>query len=69
MKGVTYQLRYRAWNINGAGLWSLDGYVLAAQVPSRPATPTYIESDETSITLAFTASEDNGGLIISSYVL
>jgi len=30
VKGVTYQLRYRAWNINGAGLWSKDGYVLAA---------------------------------------
>lgn len=29
-QGETYQVRYRAWNINGAGEWSLDGYILAA---------------------------------------
>ena len=68
-KGETYQLRYRAWNINGAGEWSDSGYILAAQVPSRPLTPTYLHSDETSITLGFEASADDGGLIISHYVL
>lgn len=45
IKGKTYQLRYRAWNVNGAGDWSLSGYILAAQVPSRPAIPAYVESD------------------------
>jgi hypothetical protein len=30
VKGITYRLRYRAWNINGPGDWSLHGYVLAA---------------------------------------
>lgn len=68
-KGETYQLRYRAWNVNGAGLWSEDGWILAAQVPSRPLTPVYVESDLTSISLGFTASADDGGLIISQYVL
>lgn len=38
-KGQTYQLRYRAWNVNGASEWSDSGYILAAQVPSRPPTP------------------------------
>jgi hypothetical protein len=69
VKGERYQLRYRAWNVNGAGEWSESGYILAAQVPSRPETPTYLSSTDTSITLGFTASEDDGGLIISSYVL
>jgi hypothetical protein len=64
---VTYQLRYRAWNINGAGEWSLSGYILAAQVPSRPETPEYLESDNNGVTLGFTESVDDGGLIVSSY--
>jgi len=40
-------LRYRAWNVNGAGPWSASGYVMAAQPPSRPQAPTYVESSQT----------------------
>lgn len=69
VKGSTYELRYRAWNINGPGPWSLEGYVLAASVPSMPVAPVYVSSDLQSVTLGFTASADNGGLIISGYVL
>lgn len=29
-KGKTYQFRYRAWNINGAGPFSNVGYITAA---------------------------------------
>ncbi len=68
-KGQTYQLRYRAWNVNGPGLWSLNGYVLAAQVPSRPPTPIYISSNESSVIIGLNPSEDNGGLTITRYVL
>ena len=68
-KGETYQLRYRAWNVNGAGEWSDFGYILAAQPPSRPQRPVYIASDETSVALQFTPSEDGGGLIIIGYEL
>lgn len=38
-------------------------------MPSRPATPIYLESDSTSITLGFTVTEDDGGLMITNYVL
>lgn len=69
IKGTTYRLRYRAWNVNGAGLWSESGYILAANEPSRPQIPTYIQSDQNSVTLAFTQSDDDGGLVISEYVL
>lgn len=62
-------MRYRAWNINGAGQWSNSGYILAANKPSRPAIPAYVESDETSVTLAFSQSDDDGGLIIQEYEL
>lgn len=47
---------YRAWNVNGAGPWSDFGFIIAAQVPSRPGTPTYISSDSNSITLGFSPS-------------
>ena len=30
VKGDTYQLRYRAWNINGPGEFSETGYIKAA---------------------------------------
>jgi hypothetical protein len=69
VKSSSYQFRYRAWNVNGAGEWSLTGYIVAAQVPSRPATPIYLNSTETSATLGFTESQDDGGLQISQYVL
>jgi len=29
-KGETYTLRYRAWNVNGPGIWSENCYILAA---------------------------------------
>jgi len=42
---------------------------LAASPPSKPGTPQYDSSTSTSITLKFTEPEDNGGSIITSYVL
>jgi hypothetical protein len=30
LKGKTYQFRYRAWNVNGAGLFSNVAYLTAA---------------------------------------
>ena len=68
-KGVTYQLKYRAWNINGPGEYSATGYVQAAQPPSRPAAPEYVESDFTSISLGLSPSLDDGGSIITAMVL
>lgn len=68
-KGETYQLRYRAWNINGPGEWSETGYIKAARTPSRPIPPLYVESTSSSITLSLTPSSDDGGSIITEIVL
>lgn len=62
-------MRYRAWNINGAGIWSDTGYITAAQAPTRPPAPQYGSSDNLSITLIFSQSPDDGGSIITNYVL
>ena len=61
MKGETYQLKYRAWNVNGPGEFSEIGYITAAEAPSRPGTPVYISSDFDQISLSFSPSLDDGG--------
>lgn len=68
-KGTTYQLRYRAWNINGPGQFSETGYVQAAQVPERQIAPVYVSSTADSISLGFSPSVDDGGSIITQIVL
>ena len=68
-KGKSYQFRYRAWNINGAGAFSDVAYITAAQVPARPPAPVYSSSTAISITLTLLQSVDDGGSMITSYVL
>lgn len=68
-RGLTYRLRYRALNSVGWGGFSPVLSALAAQPPSPPAAPTYVSSTGTSITLAFTESQDDGGARISGYEL
>lgn len=41
----------------------------AAQAPSRPAAPEYVESDFTFISLGLSPSLDDGGSIITAMVL
>jgi hypothetical protein len=66
---VTYQLKYRAWNINGPGELSEAGYIKAAERPSRPAAPEYVESDDSYISLGLSPSLDDGGSIITAMIL
>lgn len=47
VKGRTYVFRYRAWNINGPGPWSDEGYLTPAQEPGSPSAPIYVFSDAT----------------------
>jgi len=68
-KGKTYQFKYRVWNINGPGLWSEIAYIKAAQVAERPPAPKYSYSSASLITLILFQSPDDGGSIITSYVL
>jgi titin len=69
IKGRTYVFRYRAWNVNGAGEYSDEGYLTAAQPPSTPPAPTYVYSDHTKISLTFRPPNDDGGSIINQYIL
>jgi hypothetical protein len=68
-KGRAYMFRYRAWNVNGAGEWSEVSYLVAASTPARPPTPEYGSSTDSSITLLFAPSSDDGGKIITSMEL
>lgn len=61
VKGNTYSFRYRAINAVGPGGWSPITEINAATIPMAPPKPTYVSSDDTSITLSFSFSHDNGG--------
>ena len=67
--GETYEFRYRAYNVNGAGDFSDIGYLVAAEEPSQPYAPEYVESDDTSVTLSFRPPASDGGSIITKYIL
>jgi hypothetical protein len=67
IKGKTYAFRYRAVNKVGAGGWSPISEIVAATVPSPPPFPIYVSSDDTSISLMFSPSTDNGGSKILGY--
>ena len=68
-RGLAYRLRYRARNSVGWGGYSPELSALAAEPPSPPAAPIYVSATGSSITLAFTESEDDGGARISGYEL
>ena len=67
--GETYEFRYRAHNINGAGGFSNIGYLVAAEAPSQPDAPKYVSSDDVSVSLSFNPPSSDGGSIITSYTL
>lgn len=69
VKGEPYYFRYRAINAIGPGPWSELGQITAASVPVAPAKPTYFSSTDTTITLVFEHSTDNGGGKIEKHIL
>lgn len=52
-KGTTYRFRVRALNSVGWGSFSDPAYILAAQVPKKPAPPVFVSSSSSSITISF----------------
>lgn len=68
-KGKTYTFRYRAVNAVGNGEWSPVTEITAASVPAAPTKPTYVSSTDTTISLSFGISTDNGGSYITGYKL
>ena len=69
VKGRTYRFKYRVKNQIGWSEFSDETYILAASVPSKPKAPIYVSSTDASIELAFSEPEDNGGALITQYVL
>lgn len=69
MKNLLYRYKYRARNVNGWGDFSAPGYLFAADVPSRPATPTLKAVTSTTMDIELYAPEDTGGSDITAFEL
>lgn len=68
-QGTTYGFRYRAKNQFGWGDYSDVTYIVAATVPSAPPKPEFVSATDSSISLSFSLSSDNGGSTITGYKL
>ena len=64
-EGNTYQFRVRARNAVGFSPYSTVFSILAATVPSKPASPTTtLSGDSTQVVIDWTAPADSGGITI-----
>jgi hypothetical protein len=68
-KSYSYRFRYRVVNSIGASGWSPESYLYPAVTPDAPPQPTYISSSDSSITISFQRSPNDGGLPIIDYLL
>jgi hypothetical protein len=68
-KGATYRFRYRVKNSIGWTDFSPVTYILAASVPSKPATPRIVSTSDTQITVQMYEPADNGGSIVTKFEL
>ena len=70
VKGYIYRFKYRVLNQIGWSGFSDTTYILAANVPSRPSTPSYLFSNSSQIFLIILLlyePSDNGGSLVTSY--
>ena len=67
--GTTYHFRYRANNALGAGYWSSELDILATTVPDAPPRPTLESVSSSTIELAFSPVENDGGASVTDYEL
>lgn len=68
-KGITYAFRYRAKNIYGWGDFSPLTFILAADPPSQPSKPSFIQATDNSITIQMYASIGDFGAFVTQYYL
>ena len=66
---MLYRFRFRAKNMVGWGEFSDESFIQAATKPIKPPAPQYKESDDTSITINFASTIDDGGSPILLYKL
>jgi len=69
IQGRQYRLQYRAINAVGPSSWSSIGYVTAATFPEAPPAPQYTFVDNTRLDLILRETQDNGGSVITAYLL
>jgi hypothetical protein len=70
MSGRVFRSRYRVRNAVGWSQYSPMGYTRAASVPSAPpAPPRFVSATDTTMTVAFTHSLDNGGSNVVNHEL
>lgn len=67
--GRTYRLRYRVLNFVGWSQFSPILFVHFATVPVAPGPVSFVSATDTTITLNFVESEQNGGSEITAYEL
>ena len=69
LESRVYGFMYRAYNVIGPGPYSAETYITAATKPSTPAKPKLVSVDSTQISLVFTPSADDGGMVVTKYEL
>lgn len=65
--GEFYQFRHKVLNQNGESPYSDVFVTWACELPSKPQTPTWITSSETSISIQWAAPTDDGGCPVREY--
>lgn len=65
--GQFYKFRHRVLNKNGASEYSDVLLTWACELPSKPATPSWVTSTKTSISIKWMAPLDDGGCPIRQY--
>jgi hypothetical protein len=68
-KATVYRLRYRSRNIIGWSDYSPIAYILAANVPVAPSSPSFLNSTAKTVTLNLPRTIDDGGSPVLQYKL
>ena len=69
IRGLTYKFVVKAINFNGASSPSSELEVTYCNAPTGLAAPTLLSSTNTTLTLQWTAPEDDGGCPVTQYLL